>query len=99
VEDLSLRIEQRIGREKWHQWGSEQAISNCLISCTERPITLPWPKYRNYMFPATNDPFTAASFIHFIGTHRFADSVYRLALNNFFDYYNGLVPPPAVAAA
>jgi hypothetical protein len=91
IEDLSLRIEQKIGQKNWHRWGSEQAISNCLISKTPGASTLPWPKYRNYLFPRTNDPFEAAGFIHFVGSNRFADTVYRQALKRFLSRYEQLV--------
>jgi hypothetical protein len=90
IEDLSLRIEQKIGQPNWHRWGSEQAISNCLISRTRNASTLPWPKYRNYMFPPTNDPYEAAGFIHFIGSHRYADSTYCRAVTRFLARYGRL---------
>jgi len=90
VEALSLQIEGLIGHDNWHTWGSEQAISNCLISKTDDACTLPWPKYRNHMFPPTNEPFASASFIHFIGTHRFSDSVYRLAVERAIAHYSRL---------
>jgi hypothetical protein len=99
VEKMSLRIEEGIGRDNWHKWGSEQAISNCLISLTPNACTLPWPKYRNYMFPATNDPFTAACFIHFVGTHRYRDTVYSQAVEQFYSYYNSLISPKPRARA
>ena len=90
VEALSLRIEAHLGHKGWHTWGSEQAITNCLISKTPGATTLPWPKYRNFMFPPTNDRFEAASFIHFIGTHRFADPTYSAAIAHFYAHYSAL---------
>lgn len=90
VQELSSQIEEKIGRENWRVWGSEQAATNCLISKTDNSATLPWPKYRNYMFPPTNDPFEAASFIHFIGSNRFVDSVYQKAVNKFIGRYKRL---------
>lgn len=86
VETLSGQIEEKIGRDKWRRWGSEQAITNCLISKSNNASTLPWPKYRNYMFPPTSDPFEAATFIHFIGSNRFIDATYQSAVENILDY-------------
>ena len=83
--DLSSQIENKIGRDIWSQWGSEQTATNCLISKSNNPGALPWPKYKNYMFPPTNDPFDSSSFIHFIGTTRYIDDTYSKAVLRFLD--------------
>ena len=85
VIDLSRQVETRIGKIKWNKWGSEQTATNCLISKSKNPEILPWPKYRNYMMPPTNDPCNSATFIHFIGTNRFRDSAYHDSVVNFIN--------------
>lgn len=87
IEALSLRIEAHLGHAGWHTWGSEQAMTNCLISKTPQSTVLPWPKYRNFMFPPTNEGIDSATFVHFIGTHRFADATYRHAIDSFYAHY------------
>jgi hypothetical protein len=91
IEDLSQQVETRIGRDNWHRWGSEQSATLCLISKCPGAGILPWPKYRNHLFPPTNEPMEGANFIHFIGTNRFADDTYRRALSWFFSHYSSLV--------
>jgi len=89
VQDLSKQIGEKISWEVWKSWGSEQMATNCLISKCQDASILPWPKYRNYMFPATNDPYSAAAFIHFIGTYRYSDWTYRNAVRQFIKKYAG----------
>lgn len=84
LESLSWELQQRLGSEKWNEWGSEQVASNLLVSLTDDPLILPWPKYANYGFPSTgtgnNKPenyIGKASTLHFIGSHRFSSRVYE----------------------
>lgn len=87
VESLSQQIEDAVGSDNWRRWGSEQAATNCLISKSERAETLPWPKYRNYMFPPTSDPLESVTFFHFIGSNRFVDTAYEECVSRFLAYY------------
>jgi len=82
IEDLSNQIEEIIG-EKWHEWGSEQTATLCLISKTKNPKILPWPRYQNYKFPITNEPINSSTFVHFIGSNRHLDSSYAVLSKKF----------------
>jgi len=77
IEKLSAQIEDKIGK-KWHEWGSEQTATMCLISKTPNASVLPWPKYQNFMEPLAKDSINSASFIHFIGSNRFKNSTYSV---------------------
>jgi len=79
IENLSSQIEEKIGK-KWHEWGSEQTATMCLISKTPNASVLPWPKYQNYMEPLANDSISSASFVHFIGSNRYKKRIYRKLL-------------------
>ncbi len=76
LESLSQQIEEKIGK-KWHEWGSEQTATMCLISKTSNASVLPWPKYQNFMYPLSGDPIESASFVHFIGSTRYKKGKYR----------------------
>ena len=79
---LSQQIEGRIG-SLWHNWGSEQVESMCLISKTKNASVLPWPKYQNYMYPQTNESTKISSFVHFIGSTRYSDRKYSQLVREF----------------
>ncbi|MAT52326.1 MAG: hypothetical protein CMK32_14205 [Porticoccaceae bacterium] len=80
VQTLSRQIEERIGSSVWREWGSEQTATNCLISKSNNPEVLPWPRYQNYLFPPARYSVESAALIHFIGTTRFADGTYRITV-------------------
>ena len=65
----------RIAREKWDEWGSEQVTSNLLIANSAAAQVLEFPKYLSYWAHA-DVPYDDASFIHFIGPHRFSNGFY-----------------------
>lgn len=75
VESISAEVEGLIGK-RWHEWGSEQVMSNVIVSNINGAIVLPHPKFSSceqldYLLPA---------FIHFIGYCRFLKGRYaRLA--------------------
>jgi hypothetical protein len=65
----------RIANEKWDEWGSEQVTSNLLIANSGNAHVLEFPKYLSYWAHA-EVPYDDASFIHFIGPHRFSNGFY-----------------------
>ena len=73
--DFSQSMSQLLGK-KWMEWGSEQVTSNYLVANSPAAIVLPYPKYSCFDLNLT---WQAASFLHFIGTHRFARGVYARA--------------------
>lgn len=82
LELFSLELEKEVGKEKWHEWGSEQISSSIMISLCENAQILSWPKYMNFGFPDTgyhdNKQYRGkVSLIHFIGSNRFDKKVYE----------------------
>jgi hypothetical protein len=65
----------RIAKEKWEEWGSEQVTSNLLIANAGNAHVLEFPKYLSYWAHA-GVPYKDASFIHFIGPHRYSNGFY-----------------------
>lgn len=65
----------RLAKEKWDEWGSEQVTSNLLIANSEGALPLAFPKYLSY-WAHPDVPYEDASFIHFIGPHRFSNGFY-----------------------
>jgi hypothetical protein len=64
-----------IAGNKWDEWGSEQVMSNILISNSQNACALDFPKYLSY-WAHPGVPYKDASFIHFIGPYRFANGFY-----------------------
>jgi len=71
VESLSQEMEAAIGR-RWHEWGSEQVMSNIVVANIPGARVLPHPKYSSC---ENLDNYTPA-FIHFIGYCRFNKGAY-----------------------
>lgn len=65
----------RIAKEKWDEWGSEQVTSNLLIANVDGAYPLEFPKYLSY-WAHPDVRYEDASFIHFIGPHRFSNGFY-----------------------
>jgi hypothetical protein len=88
LEALSIELESKLGKVKWHEWGSEQVASNIMISLCKNSQILPWPKYMNFGFPNTgfnqiDDYFGKISLLHFIGSNRFDHRVYEKLVKRF----------------
>jgi hypothetical protein len=65
----------RVANETWDEWGSEQVTSNLLIANSADALTLEFPKYLSY-WAHPDVVYENASFIHFIGPHRFSNGFY-----------------------
>jgi hypothetical protein len=75
--DFSQKMENEIGY-KWHEWGSEQVMSNVVVANLDKANVLPHPKYTD----CNNMKLPSTCFIHFIGDCRFKRSIYaKLAQN------------------
>jgi hypothetical protein len=72
LEEFSADMEKIIGQQ-WQKWGSEQVASNVMVANAPQSFVLPYPKYCSF---APDVPHEEASFMHFIGTHRFTKGVY-----------------------
>lgn len=66
-----------LGAAAWAQWGSEQVMSNVIVSNEGKPpLLLPYDRYLNYWAePELGD----AALVHFIGTYRYHRGTYRQA--------------------
>lgn len=71
LEEFSKTMFSIIG-DKWSEWGSEQTMSNILISNAQKMGLLPYPEYYNYWAKEE----ARQKFIHFVGTYRYHDGVY-----------------------
>ena len=96
LKKFSLEMEDKIGKQKWHDWGSEQVSSNVMISLCENAIILPWPKYMNYGFPIQaggnkdlNNFIGKTAVLHFIGSNRYDHRVYEKLVKNYLDVFLG----------
>lgn len=73
VERFSQLMGEKLGKDCWGSWGSEQFASNYLVANTDNPLALPFEKYP-YWAPKMN--LDQAQLIHFIGDNRFTSSKY-----------------------
>ncbi len=66
-----------LGAAAWAQWGSEQVMSNVIVSNEVKPpLLLPYDRYLNYW---ADPELGAAALVHFIGTYRYHRGTYRQA--------------------
>ena len=65
----------RIAKGTWNEWGSEQVTSNLLIANCGDALPLAFPKYLSY-WAHPDVAYEDASFVHFIGPHRFSNGFY-----------------------
>lgn len=72
VVDISRKIENTIGN-KWHNWGSEQVMSNIVVANIDKSCVLPHPNYCD----CTKIETGTTNFIHFIGECRFKSGIYQ----------------------
>ncbi len=72
VEEFSLMMNKIIGTV-WPNWGSEQLTSNYIVANCPSAMALPYPKYAGFN---PERSYKESSFLHFMGTYRFKNSVY-----------------------
>ncbi|MCJ2185445.1 hypothetical protein [Novosphingobium beihaiensis] len=65
-----------LGRDRWQEWGTEQVMSNVIISAENEPVLLPYARYMNFWNEA---PPPGVNFVHFVGTYRFHGGYYDAA--------------------
>ncbi len=79
---VSQTMENKLGKETWYEWGTEQFSSNVMLSFCNSSVILNWPKYQNHQYPsyepkADLDKYLGqVSLVHFIGTTRFSNNLY-----------------------
>lgn len=77
IEKTSSSMEKLIG-QKWHEWGSEQVMSNIVVANTPNAAVLPHPKYCD----CTKINATETHFIHYVGSCRFTTDHYANTVTN-----------------
>ena len=77
IENISSSMEKQIG-QKWHEWGSEQVMSNIVVANTPNAAVLPHPKYCD----CTKINATETHFIHYVGSCRFTTDHYANTVTN-----------------
>lgn len=77
VQDLSEQMYAAVG-PRWNEWGTEQVMSNLLVSNSGPAIVLPHPEYCNCTAISNK-----TEFIHFIGYCRFKGNTYARLANGF----------------
>lgn len=75
AEAFSAAMQGQIG-ETWSRWGTEQVASNFIVSNSPGARLLPWNRYR--CFYGVEPPQDIA-LLHFIGTWRYDQGVFRAA--------------------
>lgn len=80
---VSEMMEDKLGKETWSEWGTEQFSSNVIQSFCEGSQILEWPKYHNHGYPSYATSLRGlegylgrVSLIHFIGPKRFSGNLY-----------------------
>lgn len=73
IQEFSSRMEKLVGKEKWHEWGSEQVTSNYMAANAPDSLVLPVDRYQFWSPKVDN---TKAIFVHFFGVYRFMGGMY-----------------------
>lgn len=73
IEAFSLQMQALVGRQKWHEWGSEQVASNFMAANVDDSLVLPVDRYP-FWEPGLD--IGRAVLIHFFGTFRFTGGMY-----------------------
>lgn len=73
---VSAQMQRFIG-DKWYEWGSEQVMSNLIVSNQPDAQILPHPDYADCHRMRPN----ATRFVHFMGTCRFRGGRYADMIN------------------
>ena len=84
IESISMSMEGLIGN-KWHEWGSEQVMSNIVVANTPEAAVLPHPKYCD----CTKINATETHFIHYVGSCRFTTEHYANTVTNTITSLSG----------
>ena len=74
IEEFSIEMSKLVGREKWRDWGSEQVTSNYMAANAPNALVLPVERYP-FWRPDVN--IEKAVFVHFFGTFRFSNGMYK----------------------
>ena len=73
IEEFSVQMEKLIGKDKWHEWGSEQVTSNFMAANAEKSLVL---SVDRYPFWGRDVDVSQAVLVHFFGTFRYYEGMY-----------------------
>ncbi|MEN6584668.1 MAG: hypothetical protein ABFE02_01275 [Sulfuricella sp.] len=73
IQEFSTQMEKLLGKEKWHEWGSEQVASNYMAANAPDSLVLPVDRYQFWSPKVDN---AKAMFVHFFGEFRFMGGMY-----------------------
>ena len=76
ADTFSREAKALLGAAKWAEWGSEQVMSNVIVSNEGEPLLLPYDRYMNYW---REPDLGQASLVHFLGTCRYERGMYLKA--------------------
>lgn len=71
IHTISQQMERALG-SRWHEWGSEQVMSNIVVASNPAASALPHPEYCD----CTRMQDGRTKFVHFIGSCRFHRGIY-----------------------
>ena len=71
---FSEKMSVLVGKERWSDWGTEQVTSNFLVANAPDAVVLPSPAYECFL---SNADWHNSTFLHFIGSHRYKEGVYK----------------------
>lgn len=87
LEWFSAHMSATLGNGQWSEWGSEQIASNFILANAPGATVLPFPRYACFEPGLRTDEH---ALLHFIGTYRYDDGVYRRRAVDFIDCYHRL---------
>ncbi len=83
LQEFSDWMRRKLG-SRWDEWGSEQIASNYILANAPNAVVLPFARYACFEPPM---PTAERPFLHFIGSHRFKQGLYRRRVNAFLAGY------------
>jgi hypothetical protein len=73
-----------LGEKRWTDWGSEQIASNYILANAPGATVLPFPRYACFEPQLKRGDHAV---LHFIGSHRYDEGVYRQQAGEFISLY------------
>jgi hypothetical protein len=87
LEWFSSIMSQILGGQRWTEYGSEQVASNYILANAPGATVLPFPRYACFEPQLESGDH---AFLHFIGTYRYDNGVYRRRAAEFLSAYTGV---------
>jgi hypothetical protein len=87
LERFSMQMSAILGQKRWSEWGTEQVASNFILANAPGATVLPFPRYACF---EPHLKHSEHSVLHFIGTYRYNNGVYRRRGAEFISRYKRL---------